>query len=88
MTEQQRQQRAAFIRDQPGLWLLLLYSVAFLSCTAAIDALGWAGLAAHSGGMGYLLPLVVALPAWVGLRGWARRTSACVACGSGSVSPR
>jgi hypothetical protein len=74
MTEQQRQQRAAFIREQPALWLFLLYAVTFVGCAVAIDALQLAGAEAPSRTMGYLLPLVVALPQWVGLRRRARRT--------------
>ena len=37
MIEQQRQQRAAFMREQPGLWLFLLYARVFLSCAVASD---------------------------------------------------
>jgi hypothetical protein len=76
MTEQQRQQRAAFIREQPALWLFLQYSVTFVGCAVAIDALQLAGGAAPSRLLGYLLPLGIALPMWLGLRGWARRTAA------------
>jgi hypothetical protein len=75
MTEQQRQQRAAFIREQPALWLFLLYAGAFVGCAAALDALQLAGGAAPSHVLRYLLPLVIALPSWLGLRGWARRSA-------------
>src|SRR5262245_37896966 len=38
MTEQ-RQQRATFICEQPGLWLSVLYSVALVGCAVAITML-------------------------------------------------
>jgi hypothetical protein len=79
MTDQQRQQRAAFIREQPGLWLVLLYSVTYFGCAVAGDVLQWASGVVSSRVSGYLLPLVIALPLWVGLRDWARRVRASAA---------
>jgi hypothetical protein len=73
MTEQQCQQRAAFIREQPGLWLFLMYAGAFVGCAVATDVLWLAGDASPSHMARYLLPLAIALPVWVGLRCWARR---------------
>ncbi len=74
MTEQQRQQRAAFIREQPVLWLLLIYATAFLAGSVAIDGMRllW-DVAPSSGVQRYLLPLVIVLPQWLGMWGWARR---------------
>src|SRR5438132_4202388 len=76
MMEQHRQQQAAFIREQPGLWFFLLYAGAFLGCAVAGDVLQWASGIVPSRVQGYLLPLVITLPMWLGLRGWARRTAA------------
>jgi hypothetical protein len=73
MTDQQRQQRATFIREQSVLWLFLLYAGAFVPYPAALDALPPAGAPAPSHMQRYLLPLVIALPSWLGLQGWARR---------------
>jgi hypothetical protein len=76
MTEQQRQQRAAFVRDQAALWLFLLYASAFFGCALAADALelwgGWTTTLSQR----YMLPLVIALPLWFGLRAWAGRVRA------------
>jgi hypothetical protein len=73
MTDLQRLQRAAFVREQPLLWFALLYAVAFLGCAVAHDVLVISGAAGLSPFSRYLLPLVVALLAWLGLRGWSRR---------------
>jgi len=73
VTQQQRQQRAAFFCEQPGLWLFLLYAVAFVGCAIATDALRLVGCEPLSRLTGYLFPLVIALPMWLGMRGWARR---------------
>ena len=75
MTEEQRQQRAAFVREQPGLWLFLLYAVVFVGSAAASDALQEVSGVAPSRLRTYLLPLVVALPLWRWLRLWARRAA-------------
>ena len=72
MTEQQRQQRAAFIREQPVFGLIVCYAVAFLGCSVAIDTLQVLGDSAPSAWARYLMPLI-ALPMWLGLWGWARR---------------
>ena len=74
MTEQQRQQRAAFLRERPGLCLLVLYAVAFVGCAVATEALRLVDREPLSRPAGYLLPLVIALPVWLGMWGWARRT--------------
>jgi hypothetical protein len=73
MTEQQR---AAYFREQPGLWFFALYAGAFLGCAVANDVLQWVSGIATSRFQGYVLPLVITLPLWLGLRGWARRTAA------------
>jgi hypothetical protein len=74
MTEQQRKQRAAFfISDHPGLWLFMLYAMAFLGCAVAIDGLQMVDLSASSHLQRYLPPLAIVLPMWIGLWGWARR---------------
>jgi hypothetical protein len=76
MTDLQRQQRAAFISEQPFLWLFLLYAAAFFACRLAMDALSfWVG-SISSPLQGYLMPLAIVLPMWLGLRGWARRIGA------------
>ena len=72
MTEQQRRGRAEFMRDEPALWFGVLYAGAFLGCTAAIDVMAWLSVSGLSGAGRYLLPLSVAFPVWLGLRGWAR----------------
>jgi hypothetical protein len=74
MTERQRQQRAAFLREHPGLCVFLLNAAAFVGCAAATDVLRLAGREPLSRLAGYLLPLVIALPVWLGMWGWARRT--------------
>jgi hypothetical protein len=73
MTEQQRRQRAAFIREQPGLWLFMLYAVCFVGGAVASDVLQWASGVVVSRGQGYLLPAAIALPMWMRLRRWALR---------------
>ena len=73
MTEIQRQQRAAFIREQPLLWFALVYASSFLGCAVASDALYFCGAKGLSDVGRYLLPLAIALPLWIGLRGWSRR---------------
>ena len=73
MADQEWQQRAALFREQPGLWLFLLYAGAFLGCAVANDLLTWATGTAPSHLQRYLLPLVLALPIWLGIRAWARR---------------
>lgn len=73
MTDLQRLQRAAFIREQPFLWFAQLYAAAFLGCAVVHDMLLVSGAGGLSPSSRYLLPLVGALPAWVGLRGWSRR---------------
>jgi hypothetical protein len=73
MTDQERQQRAALFREQPGSWILLLYAGAFLGCAVANDLLAWATGTAPSHLQRYLLPLVLALPMWLAIQGWARR---------------
>ena len=78
MTDQQRQQRAAFIREQPLLWLFLVYAVTFLGCAVCIDVLHLVGAGGLSPLAPYLMTIGLALPFWVGLRGWARRVEAGV----------
>jgi hypothetical protein len=73
MKEQQRRQRAAFIREQPGLWLFLLYAVCFVGCAAASDVWQWASGVVVSRGERYLLPAVIALSMWRMLRRMALR---------------
>jgi hypothetical protein len=76
MTDLQRQQRAAFISEQPFLWLFLLYAVGFFGSHLAMDALSlWLGSTSPPL-QGYLMPLGIVLPMWLGLRGWARRIRA------------
>ncbi len=75
MTEQQRQSRAEFIRDAPGLWFALLYAAGFLGCSAAIDLMAWLSGSVVSGAWRYFLPLAVAVPPWLGLRRWVRGVS-------------
>ncbi len=72
MTEQQRQSRAEFIRDEPALWFALLYAAGFLGCSAVIDLMAWLSGSVMSGALRYFLPLVVAFPLWLGLRRWVR----------------
>ncbi len=75
MTEQQRQSRAEFIRDEPALWFALLYAAVFLGCSAVIDLMPWLSGSDMSGASRYLLPLAVAVPPWLGLRRWVRGVS-------------
>lgn len=86
MTEEQRQQRAALIREQPILWLFLLYAVAFASQAIASDVVQLASGAVPPHLQNYLLPLAVVLPMWLGLRTWARRVR--VGPGMGDESDR
>jgi hypothetical protein len=89
MTEQQRQERAAFIREQPGLCLFVTYAVAFVGCAVASDALHWLwGGASLSRLGGYLLPLSIAVPIWVGIRGWAHSRGADLQGGTPSLTRR
>ena len=76
MTEVQRQNRAAFIREQPLLWFALLYASAFLSAAVALDGLRFFGAVDPSLLTRYLVPLSIALPPWLGLRSWSRRANA------------
>jgi len=73
MTDLQRHQRAAFVREQPLLWFVLLYAAGFLGCAVANDVLIAWGATGLSSLARYLLPVAVALPSWLGLRGWSRR---------------
>ena len=75
MTEQQRQSRADFIRDEPALWFALLYAAGFLGCSTVIDLMAWVSGSAMSGALRYFLPLAVAFPFWLGLRNWVRGVS-------------
>ncbi len=72
MTEQQRQSRAEFIRDEPALSFALLYAAGFLGCSAVIDLMAWGSGSGMSGAIRYFLPLIVAVPPWLGLRTWVR----------------
>lgn len=73
MTGEQRRQRAAFVREQPGLWLFLLYAGAFLGCSVAIDLLQRLEPTTSSSFMRYLLPVAIALAMWLLLYRWARQ---------------
>jgi hypothetical protein len=81
MTEQQRQQRAAFICEQPYSWLFLAYSTTFFGCAVPGDTLVLAGASPPDGGLRYLLPLVIAWSFWLSLRRWARRIVAALESG-------
>ena len=72
MTEKQRQQRAAFVREQPFFWLFILYTTTFWGCSVASEAFQ----PEPSRMQAYLMPFPIALGMWVGLRGWARRMGA------------
>ncbi len=72
MTEQQRQSRAEFMRDEPVLWFAVLYAAGFLGCSAVIDLMAWVSGSGMSGALRYFLPLAVAVPMWLGLRRWVR----------------
>ena len=76
MTEEQRQHRSAFIREQPFFWFFVSYSVAFLSFTVATDVVRVANLGPLNWFSSYVMSFGVALPLWIGLRGWARRVEA------------
>jgi hypothetical protein len=76
MTDLERLQRAAFVREQPLLWFFLLYAAGFLGCAVARDLLHLSGATGPSVAASYLLPLALALPPWLGLRGWSRRVTA------------
>jgi hypothetical protein len=71
MNEQQRRSRAELIREEPVLWLLILYAATFLGTSAASDI--WAIFTgdATRGTARYLLPLAIAFGVWIGLRSWA-----------------
>ncbi|MFO0891999.1 MAG: hypothetical protein U0790_23045 [Isosphaeraceae bacterium] len=74
MTQQQRKGRAEFIRDQPALWFAILYATTFFGGSVAIDL--WSHLIRPSSGdwiWRYCFPLGLAVPQWMGLRGWAMR---------------
>ncbi len=76
MTPEQRRQRAAFLREQPTLWLLMLYAVGFFGCSVVADLLPWWTSGPTLTPLGrYLMPLSVVLPMWPGVRRWARRVS-------------
>ena len=75
MTDLQRLQRAAFVREQPLLWFVQLYAVAFLGGAVAHDVLLISGATGLSPLSRYLFPVVLALPAWLALRGWSRRVT-------------
>ena len=64
MTEQQRQQRDAFIREKPYSWLLLLYTVVFFTNAVCNDVLSWAGATVPDLLRGYFFPFVIAFPLW------------------------
>jgi hypothetical protein len=71
MTDLQRHQRAAFVREQPLLWFFLLYASAFFGCAVANDLLG-----AFLSPFGhYTFPLALTLVPWLGLRRWSRRVT-------------
>jgi len=72
MTNLQRMQRASFVREQPLLWLVLLYAAAFLGCAVANDVQRIWGTAGLSTLGRYVVPVVLAFPAWLGLRRWSR----------------
>ena len=76
MTDLQRRQHAAFVRDQPLLWFALLYAAAFLGSTVANDTLIIWGATGLSPSSRYLLPLALTLTPWLGLRSWSRRVMA------------
>ncbi|HEV3084597.1 MAG TPA: hypothetical protein VG099_25065 [Gemmataceae bacterium] len=66
MTEQQR---AAYFREQSGLWFFALYAGVFLGCAVANDVLQWDSGIATSRLQGYLMPLVVTFAAVAGTAG-------------------
>ncbi len=72
MSEQQRQCRAEFVRDQPIFWLFIIYAGGFLACSVCLDL--WAKLTGDTSGLSrYLFPLGLAIPPWLGLRNWAQK---------------
>lgn len=75
MTDQQRQQRAAFFREQPFWWLFLLYASCFLGGSVANDVLQWKIGTGMSRGPVYTLTAVIAFQIWLGVRRWARQVS-------------
>jgi hypothetical protein len=81
MTDQQSQHRAAFIKEQPALWLFLLYVTCFFGAMVCADVLQLLGGSTGTLFQRYVLPLVIALPMWFGMRGWARRHPAPTGAG-------
>jgi hypothetical protein len=73
MNERQRLGRAELIRDEAALWFLILYAIIFLAISATIDLWDLSTGDATTLKARYLIPLVMAFPAWRGLRGWAKR---------------
>jgi hypothetical protein len=73
MSEHQRRRRAELIWDEPALWLVVLYAVEFLACSAAIDLWDTSTGDVTAGRVRYLFPLAMAVPALRALRAWARR---------------
>jgi hypothetical protein len=81
MTDQQRQHRAAFIKEQPTLWLFLLYAAGFFGAMVCADVIQLLGGSTTTLFQRYVLPLGIALPMWFGMRGWAVRHSAPTGAG-------
>ena len=73
MTERQRRARAEFISEEPVMGLTILYAAAFLGCSGAIDLMYRFLNSPSPGSLRYIFPLGMAAPAWIGLRGWAKR---------------
>jgi hypothetical protein len=73
MNEPQRRGRAELIRDNSPLLLLTLYATSFLGVSAAIDIWDLVMGDETAARARYLIPLLLALAAWGGLRAWADR---------------
>jgi len=75
VTDLQRLERAGFIREQPGMWLVMIYAVGFLGISVSVDLWNlFLTPPMNMAGSGrYLFTLGITLPQWIGLRSWARR---------------
>jgi hypothetical protein len=76
MTPQERERRAEFVNKRPAFILFVLYSCGFVGTSASLDLsrLFETEPGSHTSTyMRYVLPAVVVLPIWIGIRQQARR---------------
>lgn len=73
--EQQRMDRARFIREEPALWFLIFYAISFLGGYVATDLMSLfmnppssVNTFSH-----YISPFGMAVLVWFSTRSWAKR---------------